>query len=192
MLRQTLADETLAPFVSIDSSTIQSSTAESTLFGYEKGAFTGAEKTTKGIFEEADGGIVYFDEIGNMSLDVQAKLLRVIQEKEFCRLGSAKTLQSEFRVVCATNKDLEQLVRQGLFKDDLLQRLNVLPVEIPALRDRSEDVPLLADHFLRKQPRTGASFRGRNARRTEKTPLARKRSRTCECDRLHRDHERIR
>lgn len=152
-LRATMPDGTLAPFVAVDSSTIQSSTAESLLFGHEKGAFTGADRSTKGIFEEAHGGIVYFDEIANMSLDIQAKLLRVIQEKEFVRLGSSRTIQSDFRVVCATNRNLEEMCKQGLFKDDLWQRLNVLPIELVPLRDRAEDIPLLVGHFLKKQPR---------------------------------------
>jgi DNA-binding NtrC family response regulator len=147
-LRGTLPDGSLAPFVAIDSATIQSSIAESILFGYEKGAFTGAERANKGVFEEANGGIVYFDELGNMPLDIQSKLLRVLQEKEVTRLGSTKTLQLDFRVVCATNRDLEQMVKQGLFKDDLFQRLNVLPINIPPLRERKEDLPLLIAHFI--------------------------------------------
>ncbi|MGK5081815.1 sigma-54 dependent transcriptional regulator [Bdellovibrionota bacterium FG-1] len=149
-LRGALPDGSLAPFVAVDSSTIQSTMAESILFGHEKGAFTGAEKSTKGIFEEAHGGIVYFDEIANMPLEIQAKLLRVLQEKEVTRLGSAKTLQLEFRVVCATNKNLEEMAKQGQFKDDLLQRLNVLPIELVPLRERAEDIPLLTEYFLRK------------------------------------------
>jgi DNA-binding NtrC family response regulator len=149
-LRGTLPDGSLAPFVAIDSATIQSSIAESVLFGYEKGAFTGAERSNKGVFEEANGGIVYFDELGNMPLEIQSKLLRVLQEKEVTRLGSSKTLQLDFRVVCATNRDLEQMVKQGLFKDDLLQRLNVLPISIPALRERKEDLPLLINYFLKQ------------------------------------------
>ena len=151
-LRRKLSDGSLAPFVAVDSSTIQSSTAESILFGHEKGAFTGAERTTKGIFEEANGGVVYFDEIGNMPLDIQAKLLRVLQEKEVSRLGSSKVMQLEFRVVCATNKNLEEMAKIGHFKDDLLQRLNVLPVELAPLRERKEDIPGLLEHFLSRQP----------------------------------------
>jgi DNA-binding NtrC family response regulator len=150
-LRRTLPDGALAPFIAVDSSTIQSTTAESLLFGHEKGAFTGADKMNKGIFEEAHGGIVYFDEIANMPLDIQAKLLRVIQEKEFVRLGSSKVIQSDFRVVCATNRDLEEMVRKGEFKDDLLQRLNVLPINLSPLRERTEDIPLLVEHFLARQ-----------------------------------------
>jgi two-component system response regulator AtoC len=156
-LRRSLPDGSLAPFVAVDSSTIQSTTAESLLFGHEKGAFTGAEKATKGIFEEANGGNVYFDEIANMPLDIQAKLLRVIQEKEFVRLGSSKVIQSDFRVICATNRDLDSMVRDGSFKEDLLQRLNVLPIDLSPLRERSEDIPLLVEHFIVRQggPRSG-------------------------------------
>lgn len=106
-LRGVRADGSLMPFVAVDSATIQSSTAESILFGHERGAFTGAERTTKGVFEEADGGIVYFDEIGNMPLDIQVKLLRVLQEKEITRLGSSRVIKLDFRVVCATNRNLE-------------------------------------------------------------------------------------
>ena len=148
-LRGLRDDGSLAPFVAIDSSTIQSSTAESTLFGHEKGAFTGAEKANRGLFEEADKGIVYFDEIANMPLDIQSKLLRAIQEKEVTRLGSAKTIPLDFRVICATNQPLEKLVSEGKFKDDLFQRLNVIPLEIPPLRKRKSDIPLLIAHFAK-------------------------------------------
>lgn len=150
-LRKTLPDGSLAPFVAVDSATIQSTTAESLLFGHERGAFTGAEKMTKGIFEEANGGTVYFDEIANMPLDIQAKLLRVLQEREISRLGSSRVIQLDFRVICATNQDLEELVKQGRFKDDLFQRLHVLPVYVPPLRDRKEDIPSLVEHFAKRQ-----------------------------------------
>jgi len=158
-LRKTLADGSLEPFIAVDSSTIQSSTAESQLFGYEKGAFTGADKSTRGIFEEANGGVVYFDELGNMPLEIQAKLLRVLQEKEVMRMGSSKPIQLEFRVICATNKNLEQMVRAGQFKDDLLQRVKVLPIQLPALRERREDVPELVEHFLSRQGDHGRLLR---------------------------------
>jgi DNA-binding NtrC family response regulator len=146
-LRGVNADGSLAPFVAVDSSTIQSTMAESMLFGHEKGAFTGAERSTAGIFEEANGGIVYFDEIVNMPLDIQAKLLRVLQEKEVTRLGSSRTLQLEFRVVCATNQDLDEMARNGKFKADLLQRLNVIPIQLPPLKARKSDIPLLLAHY---------------------------------------------
>lgn len=149
-LRGNTVDGSLEPFISIDSSTIQHTTAESLLFGHEKGAFTGAEKSTKGIFEEANGGVVYFDEIANMSLDIQAKLLRVLQEKEVKRLGSNRILEPDFRVIAASNKDLDGMSRAGTFKEDLLQRLNVIPITIPPLRERKDDIPLLIEHFVKK------------------------------------------
>lgn len=137
------------PFVAVDSSTITSTMAESLLFGHEKGAFTGAQATTKGLFEEADGGAIYFDEIGNMPPEIQAKLLRVIQEKEITRIGSRKTIYLDFRVISATNRDLEAMSKDGGFKYDLLQRINVIPVQVPTLRERKEDIPDLVGHFLR-------------------------------------------
>lgn len=138
------------PFVTIDSSTIHASTAESILFGYERGAFTGADKMRKGLFEEADGGSVYFDEVANMSMEIQAKLLRVIQEKEVLRLGGSKALKIDFRVIAATNRKIEDLISSGQFRFDLFSRLNVLPITIAPLRERKEDLPLLIDHFIRR------------------------------------------
>ena len=151
-LRTMLPDGTLSPFLAVDSATIQNSMAESILFGHEKGAFTGADKTTKGIFEEADGGTVYFDEISNMPPEIQSKLLRVLQEKEITRIGSSRVLKLKFRVICATNKDLEVMASAGNFKYDLLQRLNVIPIHVPPLRERKEDIPLLVDYFIQKHP----------------------------------------
>lgn len=149
-LRWTGEDGSLCPFVSVDSSTISGSLAESILFGHEKGAFTGADQTRKGIFEEANGGVVFLDEIGNMTLEIQSKLLRILQEKEVSRVGSTKVLPLEFRVVCATNRNLEDLVKLKLFKEDLFQRLNVIPVYLPPLRERKEDIPELVRHFVDK------------------------------------------
>lgn len=136
------------PFIAMDSATIQQSTAESILFGHEKGAFTGADQMKKGIFEDANGGIVYFDELGNMSLDIQAKLLRVLQEKEVTRLGSNKNIPVDFRIVAATNLNLDEVSQKGEFRDDLLQRINVIPIHLIPLRERKEDIPLLVEHFL--------------------------------------------
>lgn len=147
-LRGKSANGSLRPFVPIDASTIQSGTAESVLFGYEKGAFTGADQNKKGLFEEAHGGILYFDEISNMPLEIQPKLLRAIQEKEILHLGGSRPISLDFRVICATNKDLEALVKKGLFKEDLYQRLNVIPIHLPTLHERSEDIPLLLEHFI--------------------------------------------
>jgi two-component system nitrogen regulation response regulator NtrX len=147
LLRKTSPDGSLEPFVAVDSGTFQSSVSESVLFGYEKGAFTGAEKTTRGLFEEANEGVIYFDELANMPLEIQNKLLRVIQEKEVLRIGSSRPISLDFRVICATNQDLDKLVAEGKFKDDLYQRMNVLQIQIPPLRERTEDIPLLLEHY---------------------------------------------
>jgi two-component system response regulator AtoC len=151
MLRPVRKDGTSAPFVAVDSATITESTAESILFGHEKGAFTGADRPRAGLFEQADGGVIFFDELANMPLNIQQKLLRVLQEKEVVRMGSDRPIRLEFRVVCATNQDLDELVRQGRFQADLLQRLNVLPIRLPPLRERREDIGLLASHFLARK-----------------------------------------
>jgi len=149
-LRKTLADGSLEPFIAVDSSTIQSSVAESVLFGYEKGAFTGADKSTRGLFEEANGGTLYFDELANMPIEIQNKILRVVQEKEILRIGSSKPISLEFRVICATNQNLEDLIKQGKFKEDLYQRLCVLQIDAPPLRERIDDVPLLLECFAER------------------------------------------
>jgi two-component system NtrC family response regulator len=123
---------------------------ESELFGHEKGAFTGAVALRKGRFELADGGTIFLDEIGEMPLNLQAKLLRVLQEKTFERLGGSKTLHVDVRIVAATNKELKEEVNQGAFREDLYYRLNVLNLHLPPLRERPDDIPLLANHFLSK------------------------------------------
>lgn len=157
LLRQTNEDGSLAPFVCVDSATILASTAESVLFGHEKGAFTGADKCKRGLFEEAHTGTLYFDEIGNMPIEIQAKLLRVIQEKEVLRLGSSRPIHLEFRIIAATNKSLEQMVSRGEFLPDLYQRLCVIPIDLPSLKNRPEDIPALVDHFMRiHNPTTGS------------------------------------
>ncbi len=121
---------------------------ESELFGHEKGAFTGATKTRLGVFERADGGTLFLDEIGELELDVQAKLLRVLQNGEFSRVGGDKTLTSDVRVICATNRDLKQMCQTGGFREDLFYRLNVITIQSPALRERSSDIPELSKRFL--------------------------------------------
>jgi two-component system response regulator AtoC len=120
------------------------------LFGYKRGAFTGADKNKKGLFQEADGGTIFLDEIGEMPLDLQVKLLRVLQENEVRMIGDSKSMKIDVRVIAATAKDLEQEVKKGAFREDLFYRLNVLSIKIPPLRTRTEDIPLLCDHFIER------------------------------------------
>jgi len=120
------------------------------LFGHEKGAFTGAHKRTKGKFEVASGGTLFLDEIGDMELDVQAKLLRILETQEFERLGGGKTIKADVRIIAATNKDLEQMVEKQRFREDLFYRINVFPIMIPPLRERKEDILKLYSHFIHK------------------------------------------
>ncbi len=136
------------PFVTVNSGSMPPDLLESTLFGHVKGAFTGAITSKKGLFEVADGGTIFFDEIGNIPLETQAKLLRVIQEKEFMRLGAVEVMKADVRIVAATNADLAELVPKGLFREDLYYRLNVITIQLPPLRERTEDIPLLVQHFL--------------------------------------------
>ena len=138
------------PFVKINCTAIPENLMESELFGYEKGAFTGAQQSKPGKFEQADTGTVFLDEIGDVPPGIQVKLLRVLQEREFERLGSNKTRQIDVRVVAATNQDLRAALEQGTFREDLYYRLNVVPMNIPPLRARKEDIPFLAEHFIHK------------------------------------------
>ena len=138
------------PFIAINCAAIPEMLIESELFGHEKGAFTGALTSKVGRFEEVLDGTLFLDEIGSMQYDLQAKLLRVIQEREFQRIGGSKMLRFGGRIVAATSQDLEQLMGENLFREDLYFRLNVVPIQLPALRERIEDLPLLATHFLEK------------------------------------------
>ena len=138
------------PLVSLNCAALPEQLLESELFGHERGAFTGAVAQRKGRFEQADGGTIFLDEIGDLSPTLQVKLLRVLQEREFERVGGNKTLSVDVRVLAATHRDLEQAMRDGTFREDLYYRLNVVTIQIPPLRDRREDIPLLLDHFLRK------------------------------------------
>jgi len=137
-------------FVTVNSGSLPPELLESSLFGHMKGAFTGAIATKRGLFEVADGGSIFLDEIGNINLETQAKLLRVIQEKEFMRLGSVDTVKVDCRIIAATNADLSELMAEKRFREDLFYRLNVITVSLPPLRRRREDIPLLVSHFLDK------------------------------------------
>ncbi len=137
------------PFVAINCASIPDGLLESELFGYEKGAFTGAVSTRKGKFEMADGGTLLLDEVGEMGLQLQAKLLRVIQQREIDRLGGSRPVQVDIRIIATTNRELAKEVREGRFREDLFYRLNVFPLRLPPLRERREDIPLLADYFLK-------------------------------------------
>jgi DNA-binding NtrC family response regulator len=138
------------PFVPVNTGSMPSDLLESTLFGHVKGAFTSAISSKKGLFEMADRGTIFLDEIGNMSMETQAKLLRVLQDKRFMHLGGVQEIQVDVRVIAATNSDLRQAVKEGKFREDLYYRLNVITIELPPLRNRREDIPMLAQHFLRK------------------------------------------
>jgi len=138
------------PFIKFNSAAIPRELVESELFGYEKGAFTGAVKNKRGKLEEADGGTLFLDEIGDMDLEAQAKILRVIQEGEFERVGSTRTHYIDVRILAATNKNLDELVETGAFREDLFYRLNVVPVISPPLRERKEDIPELVEYFSRR------------------------------------------
>lgn len=149
------------PFVKVNCSALSENLLESELFGHVKGAFTGAVRDKVGRFEKAAGGTIFLDEIGDVSLVVQIKLLRVLQEREIERVGSSETIQINTRVVAATNRDLQQAMQQGQFREDLYYRLNVMPIILPALRERKEDLPLLVAHFIEKfNVRTARSIEG--------------------------------
>ena len=153
------------PYVKVSCAALPETLLESELFGHEKGAFTGAMSKKKGRFELADNGTIFLDEIGEMSLLTQTKILRVLQEMEFESVGGTKTIQVDVRIIAATNKDLDEEVRKGRFREDLYYRLNVVPITIPPLRERKEDIPILAEHFLRiyreKNRRTITGFEPR-------------------------------
>ncbi len=149
------------PFVAFNCAALPESLVDSELFGHEKGAYTGAHETRKGRFEEADGGSIFLDEVGELSLSLQAKLLRVLQERSFERVGGNKTYKVDLRILAATNKDLQKMVQEGTFREDLFYRLAVFPLLIPPLRDRGADIITLADYFvLRFAQEAGKVVRG--------------------------------
>ncbi|HVT45466.1 MAG TPA: sigma 54-interacting transcriptional regulator [Thermoanaerobaculia bacterium] len=138
------------PFIKFNCAALPETLAESELFGHEKGAFTGADRRKLGRFELSNGGTIFLDEIGRISLAMQAKLLRVVEEKEFERVGGTQTLKTDVKIIAAANNDLERAIEEGTFREDLFYRLNIIPLVLPPLRDRKEDIPLLAEHFIRK------------------------------------------
>ena len=138
------------PFVKVSCAALPETLLESELFGYEKGAFTGAAARKLGRFEMADGGTLFLDEIGDISASTQVKLLRALQEREFERVGGTQTIHVDVRVIAATNRDLEKAIQEKQFREDLYYRLNVVPILLPSLRERREDIPLLVAHFLKK------------------------------------------
>jgi len=150
------SDRAERPFIKVSCAALPDTLLESELFGYEKGAFTGATTNKAGRFEIAHGGTLFLDEIGDIPLSTQIKLLRVLQEKEFEKVGGTETLRVDIRLITATNKDLEKEVREGRFREDLYYRLNVVPIFLPPLRERKEDIPLLVKHFLEKATRENA------------------------------------
>ncbi|MGB9629808.1 MAG: sigma-54-dependent transcriptional regulator, partial [Thermodesulfobacteriota bacterium] len=149
------------PFVPVDCAVLAENLLESELFGHVRGSFTGAVTTKPGLFEVADGGTVFLDEVGNISLGIQAKLLRVLQEKEFTPVGGTKPKKVDIRLISATNKDLEKMIKEGTFREDLYYRLNFVPIHLPPLKERQEDIPLLSVHFLKKfSEEMGKSIKG--------------------------------
>ncbi len=141
------------PLIKLNCAAIPEELLESELFGHEKGAFTGANKFKPGKFDMADGGTIFLDEIGDMPLNLQAKILRVLQEQEFYRVGGSRTIKVDVRVIGSTNKNLEKMVREGTFREDLFYRLNVFTLHLPPLRERKEDIPQLVDYFLQNLPK---------------------------------------
>lgn len=144
------SDRLHAPFIAVNCAAIPCDLLESELFGHEKGAFTGAFSMRQGRFELAAGGTIFLDEIGDMPFSMQAKLLRVLQERQFERIGGSKAIETDVRVIAATNKNLEAALKTETFREDLYYRLNVFPIEIPPLRSRKEDIPILLDYFLKQ------------------------------------------
>ena len=180
-------------FVQVNCAAIPEELIESELFGHEKGSFTGATEKQIGKFEQADRGTIFLDEVGDMSQKTQAKVLRVLQEQEVERLGSARTIKVDVRVIAATNKNLEEAIERGEFREDLFFRLNVIPIVVPPLRERREDIPLLVQHFAKRTAR-GAQPQAEAVRRrgdggAAALPLARQHPRAAQHGRAPADHD---
>jgi two-component system nitrogen regulation response regulator GlnG len=156
------------PFVAINMAAIPRDLIESELFGHEKGAFTGALSRSTGRFEQAQGGTLFLDEIGDMPMEAQTRLLRVLQEGEYTTVGGRTPIRADVRIVAATHRDLRSMVRQGLFREDLFYRLNVVPIRLPPLRERSEDIPALFSHFMRRAAAEGMSEKSLDKRAMER------------------------
>src|SRR5467141_3715681 len=155
------------PFVSVNCAAVPPSLISSELFGHEKGAFTGAQQRRLGRFELAEGGTIFFDEIGELSAEAQIALLRVLQEREFERVGGSRPISTDVRVIAATNRNLRAAIAAGTFRLDLFYRLNVFPIEVPPLRQRKEDIPMLLEYFVKRY----ASRAGKNIRAIDKKTL---------------------
>jgi transcriptional regulator with GAF, ATPase, and Fis domain len=138
------------PFINFNCAALPETLAESELFGHEKGAFTGADRRKLGRFELANDGTIFLDEIGKMTLAMQAKLLRVVEDKEFERVGGTQTIKTDVKIIAATNLDIEKAIEENTFREDLYYRLNIIPLFLPALRERKDDIPLLSEHFIKK------------------------------------------
>ena len=183
-------------FVQVNCAAIPEELIESELFGHERGAFTGATEKQTGKFEMADRGTIFLDEVGDMSAKTQAKVLRVLQEGEVERLGSSRTIKVDVRVIAATNKDLEEEIAEGRFREDLYFRLSVIPISVPPLRERAEDIPALVQHFVaqfaRENNRRPARFSRQRARRAQAGALARQHPRAAQQRRAAPHHERPR
>jgi DNA-binding NtrC family response regulator len=157
------------PFVPVDCAVLSENLLESELFGHIRGSFTGAVSTKPGLFEVADGGSVFLDEVGNISMAIQAKLLRVLQEREFTPVGGTKAKKVDIRLIAATNKDLEKMIKEETFREDLYYRLNIVPIFLPLLKERLEDIPILAVHFLKKySEEMGKTIKGFTSEAMEK------------------------
>ncbi len=164
-----LSNRSKRPFIALNCSALNFNLAESELFGHEKGSFTGAVASRRGRFELAEGGILFLDEVGDLPMEIQPKLLRSLQEGTFERVGGEKTIQADVRIICATNVNLEEKVKEGKFREDLFYRLNVFPISLPPLRARKDDIILLADHFLNK---LSVKFGGKNLSLTNDAVIA--------------------